>query len=252
MDQERRQARTAREKARVAVPLLVAWGAGLTVMATVAGQSQDRAGQLLMDPSFTLGTRWYTGLVSNLGILAWTVGAAAAFAGAWLCRLGGRSRASKFLVGGGAVGSLLLLDDLFQFHSVLLPSELNAPKFLGVMILGGAMAWWLISHAREIRRTHVHLLLAAGAGLALSFVIDAIYAPVPGQGWNIIEDGAKFLGILAWSTYFVVTTRDISRSVFVDALMTWPDAAYDSVYGALEESAAPTFVDAPTGASTRA
>ncbi len=236
MDQERRQARSVREQARVAVPLVVAWGVGLAVMATVAGQSKDRAGQLLMDPSFTLGTRWYTGLVSNLGILAWTVGAAAAFAGAWLCRLGGRSRASKFLVGGGFVGSFLLLDDLFQFHSVLLPSELNAPKFLGELILGGAMAWWLMSHFREIRRTHVHLLLAAAAGLGLSFVVDAVYAPVPGQGWNIIEDGAKFLGILAWSTYFVVTTRDISRSVFVDALMTWPDAAYDSVYGALDET----------------
>ena len=94
MDQERRQARSVREQARVAVPLVIAWGVGLAVMATVAGQSKDRAGQLLMDPSFTLGTRWYTGLVSNLGILAWTVGAAAAFAGAWLCRLGGRSRAS--------------------------------------------------------------------------------------------------------------------------------------------------------------
>jgi len=235
--QERRQARTLRQKVRVAIPLVMVWGVGLVVMATVAGQSKERAGQLLMDPSFTLGMRWYTGLVSNLGILAWTVGAAAAFAGAWLCRLGGRARAAKFLIGGGVVGSLFLLDDLFQFHSVLLPSELNAPKFLGEILLGGPVLWWVASHLREIRRTHVHLLLAAAGGLALSFVVDAVYAPVPGQGWNIIEDGAKFLGILAWSTYFVVTTRDISRSVFVDALLTWPDAAYDSVYGALEESA---------------
>ena len=239
MDQERRHARPLREKVRVAVPLVIAWGVGLAVMATVAGQSQDRAGQLLMDPSFTLGTRWYTGLVSNLGILAWTVGGAAAFAGAWWCRLGGRHRASKFLVGGGAVGVLLLVDDLFQFHSVLLPSELNAPKFVGEGILGLAMAWWVLTHVREIRRTHLHLLLAAGAGLFLSFVVDAVYAPLPGQGWNIIEDGSKFLGILAWSTYFVVTARDISRSVFVDALMTWPDAAYDSVYGVLEDSESP-------------
>lgn len=217
------------------VPLVLAWGVGLAVMATVAAQSDDRAGELLMDPSFTLGSRWYTGLVSNLGILSWTVGAAAAFAGAWLCRLGGRGRASKFLLGGGIVGALLLLDDLFLFHAVLLPSELDAPKFLGQAVLGGSVAWWAFSHLREIRRTHIHLLIAAGIGLAGSFVVDALYAPAPGEGWNIIEDGAKFLGILAWSTYFVVTTRDISRSVFVDALMTWPDAAYESVYGALED-----------------
>jgi hypothetical protein len=233
--QDRRQARTARERVRVAIPLVIAWGAGLAVMAAVAGQSTDRAGQLLMDPSFTLGAKWYTGLVSNLGILTWTVGAAAAFAGAWLCRMGGRTRAAKFLFWGGVVGAILLSDDLFQFHAVLVPADLDIPKFFGQAILGGAIASWGIAHLREIRRTHFHLLIAAGAGLALSFLVDSVYAPAPGQGWNIIEDGAKFLGVLAWATYFVVTTRDISRSVFVDALMMWPDAAYDSVYGALED-----------------
>ena len=235
---ERRQARTARERVRVAIPLVLAWGLGLAVMAIVAGQSTERAGQLLMDPSFTLGTRWYTGLVSNLGILAWTVGVAAAFAGAWLCRMGGRARAARFLLGGAVVGSLLLLDDLFQFHAVLVPSELDVPKIFGELFLGGSVAVWTFRHFREIRRTHVHLLLAAGLGLAVSLFVDFKFSPAPGQGWDLIEDGSKFLGILAWSTYFVVTTRDICRSVFVDALMTWPDEAYDSVYGALEEEAA--------------
>ena len=240
--QERRQARTARDVVRVAIPLVMAWGLGLAVMATVAGQSKTRAGQLLMDPSFTLGTRWYTGLVSNLGILAWTVGAAGAFAGAWLCRLGGRDRAAQFLLGGGVVGALLLADDLFQFHAVLIPTEFDVPKLVGELFLGGAVALWVLRHFREISRTHFHLLVAAAAGLAASLIVDSVYSPAPGAGWDLIEDGAKFLGILAWSTYFVVTTRDISRSVFVDALMTWPDEAYDSVYGALEEAVEPVDI----------
>ena len=50
---------------------------------SVAAQPTERAGELLMDPSFTVGTKWYTVLVSNLGILTWTVGVAAAVAGAW-------------------------------------------------------------------------------------------------------------------------------------------------------------------------
>lgn len=237
MDQERRHARSIRDRARIAVPLALAWGVGVAVMAAVASQSKENVGQLLMDPSFTLGTRWYTGLVSNLGILAWTVGCAAAFAGAWLCRLGNRDRAARFLLGGCVVGALLLLDDLFQFHSVLLPSEFNAPKFLGEAILGVALVWWALTYLGEIRRTHFHLLIAAGIGFGLSLVVDSAYAPVPGQGWNIIEDGAKFLGILAWSAYFVATTRDICRSVFVDALNTWPDAAYESEFGVLDEAA---------------
>ncbi|MFN8053441.1 MAG: hypothetical protein U0Q22_18515 [Acidimicrobiales bacterium] len=245
--QDRRQARTLREMLRIAIPLVLAWSAGLAVMAMVASQPDTRAGELLMDPSFTIGAKWYTGLVSNLGILSWTVGAAAAFAGAWLCRLGQRQRAGRFLFGGGVVGTMLLLDDLFQFHAVLVPAQLNMPKIVGELVLGGALLYWAMSHLREIRRTHIHLLLAAGAGLAVSFFVDSRYAPSPGQGWNIIEDGAKFLGVLAWATYFVVTTKDISRSVFVDALMTWPDAAYDSVYGALEEMDLEPELPAPTG-----
>jgi hypothetical protein len=173
-------------------------------------------------------------MVSNLGILTWTIGAAAAFAGAWLCRLGGRQRAGRFLVGGGLVGTILLADDLFQFHAVLVPAELGIPKALGQVAIGASIIFWALTHVHEIRRTHIHLLVAAAAGLGTSFAVDSIFAPLPGQGWNVIEDGAKFLGVLAWATYFVVTTRDISRSVFTDALLTWPDAAYDSVYGALD------------------
>lgn len=247
---ERRRARTARDLVRIAVPLLASWGVGLAVMAAVASQPDDRAGQLLMDPSFTLGSRWYTGLVSNLGILAWTIGAAAAFAGAWLCKLGGRSRAGRFLTAGGVVGALLLADDLFQFHAVLLPAELDVPKALGQAALGGCVLAWLVMNLAEIRRTHVHLLVAAAAALAGSFVVDAVYAPLPGSGWNVVEDGAKFLGILAWSAYFVATTRDISRSVFTDALLTWPDEAYDSVYGALDEFDATAIATTEVEAAT--
>ncbi len=232
---ERRQARSPRELARVALPLMGTWGAGLAVMIIVAGQSDDRAGQLLMDPSFTLGLRWYTGLVSNLGILAWTVGAAAAFAGAWMCRMGGRDRAAGFLLGGAALGSLLLADDLFQFHAVLVPTELDLPKIVGQAVLGGAAFAWLAMNHREIRRTHFHLLIASAVALAASILVDSVFAPAPGEGWNVVEDGAKFLGILAWSAYFVVTTREIARSVYVDALLMWPDDAFESVYGALDD-----------------
>lgn len=232
---ERRQRRTVAEKLRVLVPLAITWTVGIVIMAAVATQPGDRAGEMLMDPTFTLGTKWYTGLVSNLGVLTWTVAAAAAFAGAWLCRLGDRRRAGRFLFAGGVVGTVLLADDLFLFHSVLAPAELGIPKAAAQVAIGVLIIWWAYSHVAEVARTHVHLLVAAAAGLGGSFVVDAVFAPAPGSGWSLLEDGAKFLGVLAWATYFVVTTRDISRSVFVDALMTWPDEAYDSVYGVLED-----------------
>ncbi len=207
------------------------WSIGTAVMAIVAAQPADTASQILLDPSFSLGRQWYTGLVSNLGILAWTTGVCAAAGGAWICRLGGRSSAQRFLRGGAFVGLVFLLDDLFQFHSIVLPTTLGIPKLASEVALGGAMVWWAFRQVREIRRTHFHLLIATLVGLAASLWVDTVLEPLPASGWTVVEDGTKFLGILAWATYFVVTTRDIGRSVFTQALMTWPDEAYDSVFG---------------------
>lgn len=228
--EERRSPRTLANRLRVWIPLAVIWSIGCVIMAIVASQPATRTAELLMDPSFTVGAEWYTGLISNLGILTWTVGAAAAFFGAWLCHLGGRGGARHLLITGGLVGTVLLLDDLFMFHSVLIPSRIGLPKVAGQTLIGLAVVAWAWNQRREIRRTHVHLLLASGLGLALSYAVDALRSPLPGDGWNVVEDGAKFLGVLAWTTYFVVTSRDIGRSVFVDALLTWPDAAYQKVY----------------------
>ncbi|NLA36745.1 MAG: hypothetical protein GX868_13835 [Actinobacteria bacterium] len=236
--EERRQSRTIAERVRVAIPLVIVWTIGCVVMAVVASQPATRTSEMLMDPTFTVGAKWYTGLISNLGILTWTVGAAAAFAGSWLCLLGARTNAGRFLRLGGIVGTVLLMDDLFMFHAILMPSELGIPKFLGQTIIGACVLGWAWMSRREIARTHFHLLVASGAGLAISYVVDSRFAPLPGDGWNIVEDGAKFLGVLAWATYFIVTTRDISRSVFVDALLTWPDEAYEAVYEDLEAEAA--------------
>ncbi|MEZ5322883.1 MAG: hypothetical protein R2698_12565 [Microthrixaceae bacterium] len=218
--EERRQKRSVRDRLRTFVPLAVMWTIGGGLIAIVATRPRETAGELLMDPSFTMGETWYTGLVSNLGVLAWTVGAAAAFAGAWLCDLGLRTRARRFLLAGGVVGTVLLLDDLLQLHAVLLPTELRTPKIVGELALVVLVAWWVGTHLAELRRTHAHLLLAAGAALGASLVVDTVYSPLPGAGWNVIEDGAKLLGILAWAAYFVVTARDISRSVFRSALTT--------------------------------
>lgn len=246
---ERRQQRSLKERANVAVPLLIAWSVGVLVIAAVASQPSARASELLMDPAFTIGAKWYTGLVSNLGVLAWTVAVVAAFAGSWICELGGRHSAGRFLRRGGVVGAVLLFDDLFMLHAVLLPSEFAIPKPVGQALIGLALLGWAWAGRTEIRRTHTHLLVAAAAGMAMSYAVDAIWAPLPGDAMNVVEDGAKFLGVLAWATYFVVTARDIAKSVFVDALLTWPDAAYESVYEQLRDEDKPAVTaDADAGA----
>ena len=43
-------------------------------------------------------------------------------------------------------------------------------------------------------------------------------ASVTGDAALLIEDGLKFLGILAWTQYFAITARDIAASTIAEAL----------------------------------
>ena len=106
----------------------------------------------------------------------------------------------------------LLFDDLFDFHAGLLP-KIGIPKLGGEAILAAIVAHWVIRNWHEIRRTRVQLLTAAIFACSASIVIDFLVNPSGSDRSLVFEDGAKFLGILAWATFFVVTTRDISRSV---------------------------------------
>ena len=205
------------------MPIFLVWSVGFIVLVFVGTRDDTTTSAMLLDPTFTPGLSWYSGLVSNLGVLAWTTAVVAAFAGSWICKLGARPGAGRYLRHGGLLGTVLLLDDLFQFHAIAIPGWLGVDKIVPLTFLAAAGAGWLFVHHQEIRRTHVHLLAAALVGMAVSLAVDTLVGPAPGESGLIFEDGAKFLGALAWATYFVVTSRDICRSVFTDALMVWPD-----------------------------
>ncbi len=193
------------------MPLAIVWLLALALLLPLVTQNVIPYEQLLLDPSHANNLPWYTGLVSNLGILAWTTATVAALGGAWVSHMGGRSRASSMMRGGATLSLLLLLDDLFQFH-VVIPNSLGFPKvffYVGYLVLTW---WWVASERHELRRTNTHMLLAAGGAFAASILIDQVGIGSKDTGL-ILEDAAKFLGVLAWALYFVLTSRDITNSV---------------------------------------
>jgi len=214
---ERRRVAPVREQLRVIAPLVPVWLVGLGVMGVVAIGNGREVNAMLMDPNFTGGFRWYTGLISNLGILCWTVAAASACWGAWLARLGGRVGAAKFLVASAGLTLYLLLDDLLQLHADLLPRTLGISKFRIELLICLAALLWIATNLAEIRRTRVALLVVAGATLVLKMGLDAHPLTTSVRLALLEEDGTKLLGVLSWATYFVVTARDIGRSVFDEA-----------------------------------
>ncbi len=195
---------------RAAAPLVIVWAAGLAVLVAAIGQDVVEREALLLDPVTVGGLPWYTGLVSQLGVVCWAVAATVAGCGGFVAGLVGRRGAAVFLASGSALGALLLVDDLFQLHAVLLPRWLGVPK-LGVVAVYGVLAVvWVVANRAELLRTRLHLFAASALAFAGSIAADVLG---DGSGTSlVVEDGGKLLGILAWAAFFIATSVDIVRS----------------------------------------
>jgi hypothetical protein len=156
------------------------------------------------DVATTADLPFYAGIVSNVGILLWTVAAVAAlFGGSVLRRRGSDPRLARFLLASGAFSALLMVDDLFLIHEIVAPYYVGIPQkavlaTYGVLAMAGFAAF-----ADTIRQTEYQLFAVAVVFLALSVVIDQAASLVPGE--LLWEDGAKLLGIVTWCLYFTRT-----------------------------------------------
>ena len=212
--EERRRGFTIRRQLRGLVPLAVLWGLGLVVLVAVRVQTAASLPALFLDPASLTGAPWYTGAMSNLGILVWTAGVAFAAAGAWVARRVGRVSAFRFLAAGAVATLVLVLDDVFAFHSGPLRSALGGSKVIAQVAVISPAVLWAVAFTADIRRTRSLHLVAAVVALAGSVVVDVGAA---GADRLLVEDGLKFLGILAWTQYFAITSRDIAASAIAGA-----------------------------------
>ncbi|MGI9597929.1 MAG: hypothetical protein ACR2QK_17320 [Acidimicrobiales bacterium] len=212
---ERRTSRTSVSRLRPLFPLAAIWFLGCLLLVGLVVQNQVPYDELLLDPNSLNRAPWYTGLVSNLGILGWTTATAAGYFGSWIARYGNRPAASTMLGRGAVLSTVLLLDDLFQLHVAVEPLfGISKPVvYLCYLIVAG---WWVATQWREIGRTRSELLLASVGAFGASIVIDQLGATVPGldqQTSLLLEDACKFLGVLAWAQYFALTASDIVKSI---------------------------------------
>lgn len=208
---ERRTRSRIVEQLRIVGPLAVVWSLGVIVLLTLLGRGPAEDAKLLLDPAAVAGLPWYTGLISNLGVLMWTLATVSAIHAAHVARLGARRRAAAFLSQAAGLSLLLTLDDLLLLHSNVIPQVSGMPKSFVLLVYLTAIGGWITSNIAEVRRTRWLLLAASSVAFFASIVVDQL---LPGHVWSLlVEDSAKFLGIIAWATYFHLTSRDISHSV---------------------------------------
>jgi hypothetical protein len=224
---DRRRTFSWKSQLQILVPLFIVWLGGFGVLGAVI--AHGNFGQLFLDPAYMNGGVWYNGLVSQLGMVAWSVAAISAAWSAWIAQVSGRAQAARFLFYGAVVGAILLADDLVDIHA-LLPWIIGIPKVLAQALVLLPLAVWTVRFWPDIVRTRYPVLLAAFAANGVSVMVDSLVHPGSADLALLFEDGPKFLGILAWATYFVLTTRDIARSAMATRVIE-PGRGSHPVFG---------------------
>ncbi len=151
-----------------------------------------------------------SGFLSNLGILLWCAAASICGFTAYILRNVKPKNTFWFVLCSALLSAYLMFDDFFMFHD-----EIGlAPRYLGLSqefvfaALGIATFAYLISFRRVILRTNFGVLLLALGFLSASVAIDAAMSLFwQTSQWSLFfENGAKWLGIASWCSYYVDTS----------------------------------------------
>ncbi len=203
--------------------LTLAWMSGLVVLGFVHVQSEAPVELLLVDPALSSGVPWYAGLVTSLGAIGWTTATVSAWIGSRVATWVGRDNAVTMFRGGALLFLLLTLDDVFGFHSWVIPDALGTTKLFPLGVYAALAAGWVVTNRVEIARTRSELLGAAVVAFGMSVGIDLLVGGQDVGTRALFEDGAKFMGVLALAAWSTATTLDVLGSVIRRAEASTPE-----------------------------
>ena len=176
------------------IPSLLVYVASLSLsgLAGIKGQL------VLRDLAQTCGTPAGVGLLSNLGYLLWLAAAAVALFTAYSGQPGVRGKQRELLACGGWFSFILCIDDMFLLHDRYI-----GQSFLYVVYVVFA-ALIATRYRRQLMTSRGELFLLAVALLGTSIGIDQFQRDLPFkyETVQLVEEGAKFLGIATWVLYW--------------------------------------------------
>ena len=152
------------------------------------------------------------GLIANLGIVA-TILAAGAALPAWMAVRRADDPLATLLAWAIALSLAFALDDLLLLHETTAVSPWAG--HLIAAAYGAAFLAFVGRFLQTIRqRLDSGLLLLAVSAFAVSALVDLLATPT--QASVLVEDGAKLLGVMAWSAFVVRAALAAIRSTAGD------------------------------------
>ena len=176
------------------IPALLVYVASLSLsgLAGIKGQL------VLRDLAQTCGTPAGVGLLSNLGYLLWLAAAAVALFTAYSGQPGVRGKQYELLACGGWLSFILCIDDIFLLHDRYIGQTF---LYVVYMVFAALIA---TRYRRQLMASRGELFLLAVALLGASIGIDQFQRDLPFkyETVQLVEEGAKFLGIATWVLYW--------------------------------------------------
>lgn len=162
---------------------------------------------LVRDPNAIARNPGYFGIISNIGVIFWIVGAAAALQAYAATTTVKSAPLKRTLLAGGLFSALMGIDDFLMLHEAI--ATLGVPEEIVLVphvILLGA----LCVCAYAVRAVTPKLLLVCSVlSMALSFATDM--APIHDAGATFVEEGFKLVGILFLTAYLVAISHQALR-----------------------------------------
>jgi hypothetical protein len=195
--------------------LLVVYGAAVAVLALVAliNLADERSfGFLTRDPAYAVRLEGcggsscsYAGLLSQLGVILTTGTAVVAALAARLAPPGSDVR--RMLGAAAALTALVFVDDAFLLHDGLFDALHPAGQRATLLALGCAAGLFLYAFRGQVAKTPFAILYVAAVAFGMSLAVDQAFEDPP----RLLEDGAKFIGLVSWSLWVALVAGPFLR-----------------------------------------
>lgn len=189
---------------------------GSLIVAVMAWYSITRNmdfGDLSRDILSVLNGGYYIGILSNIGITLWGIAAVSFWMGWYYSRTYQREKIeTKISLYFALLSSLLYLDDFFMLHERMIGYFLGLPEESLTVFYFAVVIFMIIRYFKNLQANGLIFIVLSFGFLGLSGVIDLAekFMHIPYE--QIIEDGAKFLGICMWLTFAMSYSTKVIRS----------------------------------------
>lgn len=166
---------------------------------------------LTRDPLAVIEAHPYYGFISNIGAILWSFSTAIGFFTYLVVKT--RSymdkNVIKFILFGGVLSLILLLDDLFMLHERVFPKMLFLDEKITFSIYAALILFYLIKFRSLIlTKTNYIFLVLSISFFGLSILVDLL--PEFSPNWHhLFEDVPKFFGIVNWAGYHFLACKSM-------------------------------------------